>query len=226
MQNLNKSLVTTLVYAKCNEVERLHLWDDIYQVAYSINLPWLVGGDFNVVLHEEEKIGGIPIQSQDYEDFASCVNSCELMETNFKGSHFTWWNGRGGSDYIFERLDRFFISQHSQQWFAHVEVEHLSRTGSDHAPLLISLGEQSQKFIRPFRFLKFCTEHQDFLNILIIRDEIVRIKGDLFEDDPSPLNIIVLQQAQVELKKYLQFEEEFWRQKANVTWFAEGDRNT
>ncbi|XP_060170627.1 uncharacterized protein LOC132601563 [Lycium barbarum] len=37
---------------------------------------------------------------------------------------------------------------------------------------------------------------------------------------------MVLQQAQAELKKYLHFEEEFWRQKANVTWFAEGERNT
>ncbi|XP_059292522.1 uncharacterized protein LOC132045978, partial [Lycium ferocissimum] len=66
----------------------------------------------------------------------------------------------------------------------------------------------------------------DIFKQLIIREEIVRIKEELFEGDPSPLNRMVLQQAQAELKKYLHFEEEFWRQKANVTWFAEGDRNT
>ncbi|XP_060190651.1 uncharacterized protein LOC132619914 [Lycium barbarum] len=217
----NKSLVITLVYAKCNESERMQLWDDLYQVADSINLPWLVGGDFNVVLHEDEKIGAIPIQHQNYEDFAFCV-----------------------------------------------EVEHLRRTGSYHAPLFITLREQSQAYIRPFRFLKFRIVHQGFLSIvrdnwssnldgnpfmlfkqklkhikkilsawskevygdifkqLIIREEIVRIKEELFEEDPSPLNRMVLQQAQAELKNYLHFEEEFWRQKANVTWFSEGDRNT
>ncbi|XP_060194987.1 uncharacterized protein LOC132624185 [Lycium barbarum] len=250
----NKSLVITLVYAKCNESERLHLWDDIYQVADSINLPRLVGGDFNVVLHEDEKIGGIPIQPQDYEDFAFCVNSSKLMDTSFRDSHFTWWNGRGGADCIFKRLDRVFITQQFQQWFAQVEVEHLTRTGSDHAHLFITLGEQSQASIRPFKFLKFLTEHQGFLSIvrdnwssnldgnpfmlfkqklkhikkilsawskevygdifkqLIIREEIVRIKEELFEGDPSPLN-------------RMEFWRQ-WRQKANVTWCAEGDRNT
>ncbi|XP_059301772.1 uncharacterized protein LOC132053675 [Lycium ferocissimum] len=212
----NKSLVITLVYAKCNESERLQLWDDIYQVEDSINLPWLVGGDFNVVLHEDEKIEEVQIASlRGWIEF-SLIN-------NFK------------------------------EWFAQVEVEHLTRTGSDHAPLSITLGEQNQAYIRPFRFLKFWTEHQGFLSIvrdnwssnldgnpfiwskevygdifkqLIIREEIVRIKEELFKEDPYPLNKIILQQAQVELKKYLHFEEEFYRQKANVTWFSKGDRNT
>lgn len=36
-----------------------------------------------------------------------------------------------------------------------VEIEHLARTGSDHAPLLLYQGEQSTSVRRPFRFLKF-----------------------------------------------------------------------
>jgi len=39
-------------------------------------------------------------------------------------------------------------------------------------------------------------------------------------------NRIILQQAQAELKKYLSIEEQYWKQKAGMTWFAEGDRNT
>ncbi|XP_059291461.1 uncharacterized protein LOC132044942 [Lycium ferocissimum] len=221
----NKSLVITLVYVKCNESKRLQLWDDIYQVADSINLPWLVGGDFNVVLHEDEKIGVIPIQPQDYEDFAFCVNSCELMETSFKGSHFTWWNGRRGSNCIFERFDRVFINQQFQQWFAQIEVEHLTRTGF----LSIVRDNWSSNLDRnPFMLFKQKLKHTkkilsawskevygEIFKQLIIREEIVRIKEELFEEDPSPLNIMVLQQALAELKKYLHFEEEFWRQKAN-----------
>ncbi|XP_059289278.1 uncharacterized protein LOC132042777 [Lycium ferocissimum] len=163
--DLNKTLVITLVYAKCDEGDRLQLWEDIYHVAGSFNFPWLVGGDFNVVLHEDDKIGGIPVQPQDYEDFAFCVNSCELLETGFKGSHFTWWNGRGGVDCIFERLDRVSFNQQFQQWFADIEIEHLARIGSDHAPLFITLKE-GQVLIRPFRFLKFWTDHQDFLSVV------------------------------------------------------------
>ncbi|XP_059295557.1 uncharacterized protein LOC132048893 [Lycium ferocissimum] len=175
----NKSLVITLVYAKCNKSERLHLWGDIYQVADSINLPWLVGGDFNVVLHEDEKIGGIPIQPQDYEDFAFCVNSCELTETSFKGTILL-----GGM--VEEKLK--------------------------HTKRILSTWSKEV--------------YGDIFKQVIIREEIVRIKEEIFEGEALPLNRMVLQQAQAELKKYLHFEEEFWRQKANVTLFAEGDRNT
>ncbi|XP_060216516.1 uncharacterized protein LOC132643998 [Lycium barbarum] len=37
---------------------------------------------------------------------------------------------------------------------------------------------------------------------------------------------MVLQLAQAELKKYMHYEEEFWRQKSHFTCFSEGDRNT
>ncbi|XP_060182209.1 uncharacterized protein LOC132611863 [Lycium barbarum] len=158
---------------------KITIWEDIYLVAGSTNFPWLVGWDINVVLHEDDKIGGIPVQPQDYEDFAFC---------------------------------------------------HLARTGSDHAPFLISLKEQAQVVIRPFRFLKFWTEHQDFLSIVSNNWASERrnsqAQGRVFETDPSPMNRMVLQHAHAELKKYLHFEEEFWWHKSNVTWFAEGDRNT
>lgn len=46
-------LMSTLVYAKCSAQERLQLWEAIYSVGYNLNLPWLVGGDSNVVLSDE-----------------------------------------------------------------------------------------------------------------------------------------------------------------------------
>lgn len=42
------------------------------------NLPWLIGGDFNVILSEREKIDGLPMTLQEIEDFFFCINSCEL----------------------------------------------------------------------------------------------------------------------------------------------------
>ncbi|XP_060183338.1 uncharacterized protein LOC132613336 [Lycium barbarum] len=155
-----------------------------------------------------------------------------------------------------------------QDWFAHMEVQHLSRTGSDHALLLLTCGESSQHIRKPFRFLKLWTEHESFLEVvnqawitdfegddfiifklklknvksalsswskatfgdifkqLTVREEVVRIKEQCFEEDPTPMNRMVLQQAQAALKKYVHYEEEFWRQKSRMTSFAEGDRNT
>lgn len=37
---------------------------------------------------------------------------------------------------------------------------------------------------------------------------------------------MVLQHAQAKLKKYVHYEEEYWKQKAEIQWFCKGDRNT
>lgn len=57
-------------------------------------------GDLNVILNDEEKLRGLLVYTKEYEDFAFCVNSCELFDVNFKGIHFTWWNMRADSECI------------------------------------------------------------------------------------------------------------------------------
>ncbi|XP_060216592.1 uncharacterized protein LOC132644060 [Lycium barbarum] len=85
----NQPIVTSVVYAKCDASDRLELWDSIYNLANTVTIPWIVGGDFNVVLNQEEKIGGLPVDMNNAEDFSFCINSYELEEVNFKGSPFT-----------------------------------------------------------------------------------------------------------------------------------------
>lgn len=147
-------MITTLVNAKCDRNDRLQLWDNIYQLANNMTFPWLDGGDFNVVLTEEEKIGGVPVTVEDTEEFAFCINSSELFDVGFKGSPFTWWNRRTCSNCIFERLDRVVVNQILNDKYGSIEVEHLIRTGSDHASLLISLGEM-ETVVRKPQILKF-----------------------------------------------------------------------
>lgn len=55
----------------------------------------------------------------------------------------------------------------------------------------------------------------DFFNQLAIRDEIVRMKEKFFFEE-CPKSRVVLQQTQVELKFYLHYEEEYWRQKVSM----------
>nr|XP_016481277.1 PREDICTED: uncharacterized protein LOC107802319 [Nicotiana tabacum] len=247
-RELGKYMMMTFVYAKCCALERLELWDNLYYLASDMELPWLVGGDFNVVLGEDEKKGGYQYIHQ--------------------RSPFTWWNGRPNEECIFKRLDMILVNMPFQSLFPTIEAEHLIRTGLDHAPLLMSCGEEAMIFVKPFKFLNFWTKHDSFMEVvkqnwvadfigdpflmfkqklkrvkialskwskltygdifkqLAIREDIVRVKEMLFEEDPSSENRVVLQQAQAELKKYLSIEEQYWKQKAGMTWFEEGDRNT
>uniref|UniRef100_A0A0V0HWU9 Putative ovule protein n=1 Tax=Solanum chacoense TaxID=4108 RepID=A0A0V0HWU9_SOLCH len=119
-----------------------------------------------------------------------------------------------------------------------LDIQHLTRTGSDHAPLLFTCKGIIQNSIRPFRFIKFWTSRDDFKevlkdnwnveypsNIMVqwklrqkktkqaltkwsrdmfrdtfkqlkIREEIMKMKEDLFELNPSTANRSVLQLAQ------------------------------
>uniref|UniRef100_A0A1S4DHZ1 Reverse transcriptase domain-containing protein n=1 Tax=Nicotiana tabacum TaxID=4097 RepID=A0A1S4DHZ1_TOBAC len=47
-----------------------------------------------------------------------------------------------------------------------------------------------------------------------------------FEANPTVMNREMLQKVQAELIKCLALEEKYWQQKAGMTWFKEGDRNT
>ncbi|XP_059310251.1 uncharacterized protein LOC132061448 [Lycium ferocissimum] len=105
-QDIGTNFIATFVYAKCDKEGRLDLGDNMYQLASSMVLPWMVGGDFNVILSEEEKLGGLLVTLSECEEFAFCINSCELFDLGFKESPFTWWNGRAADDCIFKRLDR------------------------------------------------------------------------------------------------------------------------
>ncbi|XP_075087578.1 uncharacterized protein LOC142169594 [Nicotiana tabacum] len=187
--DLVQNMMMIFVYAKYSAMGRLELWDHLYYLASDMELPWLVGGDFNVALHEDEKIGGLPVHPPEYEDFAFC----NMLPT--------------------------------------IEVEHLIRTRSNHAPYLMTCGVQTTNFVKPFRFFNFWTKHATFMDVdikrvkaslskwsretfgdifkkLAILEDIVRVKEMLFEEEPTTENRIVLQKAQSELKKYLSIEEQ------------------
>ncbi|XP_009622845.1 uncharacterized protein [Nicotiana tomentosiformis] len=248
-QDIGKHIMMTFVYAKCSSLKRLELWDKFYYLLSDMELPWVVGGDFNIIMHEDEKISVLLMYPPEYEDFAFCVISCGLFDLGYKGIPFTWWNGRPNSESIFKRLDRIFVNLPFQNLFPNIEVEHLIRTSSDHAPLLICCGEKAMLFVKPFKFLNFWIKHETFKDVklkwvkvalsqwskltygdiftqLAIREDIVRVKEMLFEDEPNIQNRIMLQKAQAELKKYHSIEEQYWKQNAGIKWFAEGVRNT
>jgi len=47
-----------------------------------------------------------------------------------------------------------------------LDIQHLARTCSDHAPLLLTCNGVNQNFSKPFRFLKFWTSTEDFKDVV------------------------------------------------------------
>ncbi|XP_075099940.1 uncharacterized protein LOC142176380 [Nicotiana tabacum] len=226
--------VLTLIYAKCDAIERIELWDSLYEMARDMEAPWLVGGDFNVIWDEEEKFGGLPVSLNEIDDFRHCINTCNLFDLGFKG----------------------------------IEVQHLSKTGSDHSPMYLKCDIETPPIKKPFKFLNFWVEHATFKDVvkenwfadfsanpyilfnhklkklkkalslwskatfgdifqkIASMEEVVMVHEAEFEANPTGMNRERLQKVQAELIKCLVLEEKYWKQKAGMTWFKEGDRNT
>lgn len=61
--NDNKLLLITTVYARCNALERLELWEQLEELNQGNLLPWVIGGEFNVILNEEKNLGSFGFYS-------------------------------------------------------------------------------------------------------------------------------------------------------------------
>ncbi|XP_075097936.1 uncharacterized protein LOC142175253 [Nicotiana tabacum] len=201
-----------------------------------MELPWVVGGDFNVILSKDEKIGGFPVYPSEYEDFAFSVNSCELFDLGYKDNTFTRWNWRPNAEYHapllmscsdqalkFVKPFKFlnFWTKHEsfmevirQNWIADFTRD----------PFLMFKQKLKRVKIALSKWSKLT--YGDIFKQLSIREDVVRVKKMLFEEEPTVENRIIVQQAQAKLKKYLSIEEQHWKQKVGMTWFAEGERNT
>ncbi|XP_015383671.1 uncharacterized protein LOC107176123 [Citrus sinensis] len=128
--NVLISWITTL-YASPVPIIRRELWDHLNHLATITNDLWIVGGDFNSIIFQGEKIGG-------------------LLRQAFKGPRYTWSRGS-----LSKRLDRVVCNK---AWFLqnpNASVLHLPKVASDHRPVLIRFDQSSRNNKSPklFRFM-------------------------------------------------------------------------
>ncbi|KAL1551887.1 hypothetical protein AAHA92_19675 [Salvia divinorum] len=148
----------SIVYAKCTRGGRYSLWTKLRDISLLTDgLPWLVGGDFNTFLIEEERQGGTAERHGEMMDFADAIADCQLFDPGFDGPSFTW--SRNG---LWERLDRVLLGEHWTTVFAATRVTHLPRISSDHAPLLVRCQASLQVPRPSFRFQNMWTRHHTF----------------------------------------------------------------
>ncbi|XP_070017658.1 uncharacterized protein LOC142172585 [Nicotiana tabacum] len=156
------SFLLTIVYAKYTEEVRRELWSDLRNLASTIQEPWGVIGDFNVITNREEKLGDKPHRLEESLEFMECLNECGLQDTCFTGAKVTWCDNRYPPLTIWKRLD---ILVYNSDWFDNLNntaVTHLSRSCSNHAPLLVKLHHEDTQGTTYFKFLNFWTEYLDF----------------------------------------------------------------
>lgn len=154
----------TGIYGFPGASQKHKTWELICSLYLPDERPWLLGGDFNEVLRDEEKIGGIARKSRCMEDFRKCMDECNLNDLNVQGDIFTWYGNRRGET-IWERIDRFICNPNFEASFKFIKPRNLDWSFSDHRPIEISLNNKHtrrpRRYQKQFKFEELWTNYEE-----------------------------------------------------------------
>jgi hypothetical protein len=163
----NSTWLLSAIYASPRRSERRMLWQNLSTVAGLHVLPWVMVGDFNDITSSEEKWGGNRPNASRITEYCDCMNSCNMIDMGFSRPKFTWTNGQPVSSLIMQRLDRAWANSEWRTLFLEAVVSHLTRTHSDHWPILLSLFPINVcNLSRPFRFESMWLSHPEFFTVV------------------------------------------------------------
>ena len=149
------SFLLTSMYAPPQFYKRKPFWDYLENLAMNISFSWILLGDFNDMISEEEKLGGLPVNRTHIAAFRNCLDKCGLIDLGFHGPRFTWTNKSPvWQSTIKERLDRGLGNADRTLLFPTAEIHHLPRVKSDHYPIMLNTNPSEPKPPNPFDLSK------------------------------------------------------------------------
>ncbi|XP_062118466.1 uncharacterized protein LOC133832098 [Humulus lupulus] len=163
---VNLAYCLSVVYGSNQLETRKYLWSDLATIQRPIT-PWIIMGDFNVVFHVDDRLGGRPISVKEMEDARQWLALGEATEMKTLGPKYTWTNKQDGGAQIFSKLDRAFSNE---SW---IDVFPLAVTYaqwdvvSDHCYLLIKQGDFCSLGVKPFRLYNMWAVHDKFGKIVL-----------------------------------------------------------
>ncbi|XP_074288833.1 uncharacterized protein LOC141613985 [Silene latifolia] len=154
-----------MVYAFNSSTERESLWTNLSRLESGIQGPWAIGGDFNCVLTETERVGGT-FSRQDAEPFRHCLHRCEVIDSPAMGAIYTWNNKQCPADRVYSRLDRFLVNQDWLNSFPFLYAHFLPEGTFDHTPCLVQPTMHDDKRTRPFKYFNMWSLAPNFKEIV------------------------------------------------------------
>ena len=142
-------------------MERLkkYLWEELSGLRSWWDVPWCVGGDFNVVCFPSER-SGIANFSSAMLRFSYFISEQSLIDLPLVWGNFTWFNSR--EVVASSKLDMFLLSTDWEEKFPSVCQRRLPRLMSDHFPILLE-GRNLHEGKKPFRFENMWLKDEGFL---------------------------------------------------------------
>jgi hypothetical protein len=154
------TFAASFVYGYNTISGRRSLWDGLK--SWASTGPWLVLGDFNSTLSQDDKYNGEPVSSYEVSDFRACCSELELSDLNYTGCHYTWSNGT-----VWSKIDRVLAnpSWNNIQLTSHVHF-HPAGAFSDHSGAHVRIGGRPPSGRRSFKFFNMWIEHSEYAGLI------------------------------------------------------------
>jgi len=94
-------------------------------------------GDFNDILHADEKKGMATRPNWLIRGFRKAVQDAGLIDVHMEGYPFTWFKSLDTTHAVEEKLDRALVTNFWMHMFPNAKLENLVAPSSDHFPILL-----------------------------------------------------------------------------------------
>ncbi|XP_019236447.1 PREDICTED: uncharacterized protein LOC109216720 [Nicotiana attenuata] len=146
------------IYGLHTVKDRLKLWSKMRQIHSIQQGPWLAMGDYNAVLHPQDRQYGTEVQEMKIKNFKEYMRDTGMNELQYVGRSYTWTN-----NHTYSRIDRGLVNVNWMMTMPNVKVQVLEPLVSDHSPLKLVITQTQGKKNRPFRFFNCIAEHPQFM---------------------------------------------------------------
>jgi exonuclease III len=163
------------VYGAAQEAHKPEFLSEIVRMCDNEPLPKILAGDFNIIRKPKDKNNN-NFNPRWPSIFNAIIDHLDLREIVLSGRQFTWANRRPTPTY--EKLDRVLASVEWGHKFLLVSVWALSRSESDHTPLLIDSGVRAHSGNKAHFSFELSWLKQDGFDEIIKREWALASGGD------------------------------------------------
>ncbi|GJT88377.1 RNA-directed DNA polymerase, eukaryota, reverse transcriptase zinc-binding domain protein [Tanacetum coccineum] len=231
----NQKFFCSFVYAHYNDVGRRSLWRDfsIHSVAVK-DAPWVLLGDFNVILDPSERSFVSFSITSGMEEFRKCISRIEVNDLIMCGLQYTWNKSPKSTNGLLKKLDRVMCNMGFLDKFLNSNAVFLSFVCSDHAPSVLNIPSIYGPKPKPFKFANFLATKADFChlklkysqgdlaeNVKSLNGKLCKVKEEMVKD---PFNSVLRAEEIDILKAYtsaVKDEELFLKQRSKISWYFE-----
>ncbi|GJS35094.1 RNA-directed DNA polymerase, eukaryota, reverse transcriptase zinc-binding domain protein, partial [Tanacetum coccineum] len=156
------------IYAANTGRERKELWKNLIRYKRIVNdNPWVLMGDWNVSLNNEDHSEGESCKTADMIDFQECIEQIEIEDLKSYGIYFTWIKSRQNPESgILKKIDRVMGNNNFMGTFCNSTAHFLPHLSSDHCLAVLIMPKVLSRKKRAFKFTNYVADKPEFLEIV------------------------------------------------------------